>query len=518
MKKHFLNIYEIIVILTGIGITLFLLVSTKPVFPPFYQYAIYFIVALVSSYLYIDNPKTIISFEIVIFYFFFLMFSPLIASLTAVLGVLLLRTFKTLLELKTKGKSFFSHEMKMGLYNAGVYGLIYLVSGKMCIRLSHDIRMIVGILVIVCLNEIFFSIHTLLSGENFFEYLKNEGLSSDLIELAVYPFGIAMYLLYRYNGFLPTVPIIVGIILLSYIGKRMSDYQEQLSSRLMIIKKLNEISQSFSKVLDIQILIKTILEETHKMLKPKLSVLYITNNYDKSVHIYCYDGQKMEEIAPDKLKEYKGFYQIPLEGNDKEIGFIGIDVDRVFEKDELVIAENIAKQATICLDNAMLYKISIEDSLTGLYTRRHFESRLSEEISRADRTNQSFSLVMFDIDDFKRINDNYGHKAGDEVLMKFTQTMESFTRPFDISARWGGDEFILILPRTDEKQAREIGKRVVAKFAGMIRVNSKKIRVKSSFGVAMYKSNSGIPADEVFHIADHNLIEAKKSIRKRNNQ
>ncbi len=101
------------------------------------------------------------------------------------------------------------------------------------------------------------------------------------------------------------------------------------------------------------------------------------------------------------------------------------------------------------------------DWLTGLYNRRYFEETLADHIETAERYNRELSLVLFDIDGFKQINDEYGHNAGDTVLRKFSDLLKAATRAADIVCRHGGDEFAVILPETSPDNAMRLVERIM---------------------------------------------------------
>jgi len=133
--------------------------------------------------------------------------------------------------------------------------------------------------------------------------------------------------------------------------------------------------------------------------------------------------------------------------------------DRSFTKREIGLCTSIANTSANTLYNAFMYdktekerrnleRLAITDYLTGVYNVRFFYSRLDEEFSRSERHKMPLSCMMFDIDNFKRINDTYGHRVGDVVLREFAQLVRGHTRKSDIFARYGGEEFIMLLPQT----------------------------------------------------------------------
>src|SRR5208337_2344765 len=100
------------------------------------------------------------------------------------------------------------------------------------------------------------------------------------------------------------------------------------------------------------------------------------------------------------------------------------------------------------------------DDLTGMYNRRHILTRFSEEFEQGKRMNTNFSCIMADIDQFKAVNDQYGHLAGDEVLKEISRRFKSIIRAYDVAGRYGGEEFLIILPDTNLEQAWHFAERV----------------------------------------------------------
>jgi diguanylate cyclase (GGDEF)-like protein len=138
---------------------------------------------------------------------------------------------------------------------------------------------------------------------------------------------------------------------------------------------------------------------------------------------------------------------------------------RSFDSDEVELLQILANQAAAALDNTRLYaelaRQAITDGLTGLYNHRFFYERLRDEVLRAQRYGLPLSVLMFDLDDFKLYNDNYGHPAGDGVLRRVAQIMRTQLRGgVDIAARYGGEEFAVILPHTDPGGAESVGRRL----------------------------------------------------------
>lgn len=163
--------------------------------------------------------------------------------------------------------------------------------------------------------------------------------------------------------------------------------------------------------------------------------------------------------------------------------------------------------------NAELNRMSRTDSLTGLYNRRHLDEALSRETNSAQRHHDWMSVVLFDIDHFKLVNDNYGHPAGDLVLVEFARRLTNGLRAGDIAGRWGGEEFLLILPRTDMAGARQVAERIrtVTALTPII-AGDESIKVTVSGGCATGPTPE--PGDLV-QAADTRLYQAKVEGRNR---
>lgn len=156
------------------------------------------------------------------------------------------------------------------------------------------------------------------------------------------------------------------------------------------------------------------------------------------------------------------------------------------------------------------------DPLTGCYNRRAFDQSLDHDIAKADRYGSDMSVIMFDIDHFKKINDTFGHKAGDEVLRAFSKNITAAIRKSDYLARYGGEEFVLVLPETKFPIALELAERLRKTTEKMdILHNGKRIKVTTSAGVTSYKR--GMDKNSLILKADNLLYDAKKQGRNRVN-
>jgi diguanylate cyclase (GGDEF)-like protein len=180
-------------------------------------------------------------------------------------------------------------------------------------------------------------------------------------------------------------------------------------------------------------------------------------------------AQALERKCPVQAEHVKGRTRlvIPLLVKDEPSGFVDLSgrLDRPFSEDEIEVAQILANQTAVAVEKARLYeKIELQaitDGLTGLYNHRAFHERLKAEVSRSWRYNAPVSLLMIDIDDFKRFNDAYGHVIGDDVLRAVGRLMMmGLRRDIDVAARYGGEEFAIILPNTPIRAAHAVGERM----------------------------------------------------------
>jgi diguanylate cyclase (GGDEF)-like protein len=173
------------------------------------------------------------------------------------------------------------------------------------------------------------------------------------------------------------------------------------------------------------------------------------------------------------------------------------------------VARAFAAYAAIAVRSARLEELSFKDPLTDGYNRRYLMLRLYEEVSRASRYSQPLSLILLDLDGFKAINDRWGHDAGDDVLKQVVQLLASQSRRDSVVARYGGDEFIALLPSTTKAAALVYAERMRAIIE---RYPFQHGPLTASFGVAGFPDDPGSVAD-LIKSADHALYEAKRQGR-----
>jgi diguanylate cyclase (GGDEF)-like protein len=207
---------------------------------------------------------------------------------------------------------------------------------------------------------------------------------------------------------------------------------------------------------------------------------------------------------------------IPLGNEGRETGILYLTPKgNDFSDEARELAHWLGSQASVALENARLHRLverqANTDGLTELPNRRHFEEALEGEISRAERFGGSLALILADLDDFKQVNDRYGHQAGDDVLQTFADILRATVREIDLPARYGGEEFAVLLPQTDLEGAQRLAERLCKALAArpMPTHPGTLVAVTASFGVAAFP-DSPTPA-ALFAAADEALYRAKRS-------
>lgn len=212
------------------------------------------------------------------------------------------------------------------------------------------------------------------------------------------------------------------------------------------------------------------------------------------------------------------YLRAPLMWQQRIIGMIGvIRWNSSFSPTEKEMLESIGVEVGTALENARQYAAAVHaadvDSVTGLFNHRAMQQRLAQIFEQASIQHTSFSIIMMDLNNFKRFNDTYGHPVGDEILRCVARVLRTESRSSDILGRYGGDEFIIILPNTDTPTAINVAKRLrdsMDREGFRLRGDQRVIPVTLSFGLATYPVDS-TNRHELLAIADANLYAAKQS-------
>jgi diguanylate cyclase (GGDEF)-like protein len=332
--------------------------------------------------------------------------------------------------------------------------------------------------------------------------------------------------------------------------KYMLDRKNEINDRMMVI------SEELNNFKDIDDLYKKLLKETINIVQGAEtgSILIYNKEKDymdykatygfdeealKKVHLkkeelFLYDSTKL--MTPDIIKNpllfnkeklekqifddllnsnslsIKACICAPLHINGEFYGVINLDNktnEDAFNKNDLKLTTYICRQLEIAIKNVSLMNELSEalktDKLTNLYNRRYFEDIIGNSFLYGDFNRKTFSVVMIDLDDFKLINDTYGHKVGDEVLVYFAKAMKSIVRNEDLVVRYAGDEFVLFLNNTDEKGALFVLDRI---RESLKKYPKEDIKIKFSAGICEYNENMNL--DKILTIADGKMYKEKR--------
>lgn len=208
---------------------------------------------------------------------------------------------------------------------------------------------------------------------------------------------------------------------------------------------------------------------------------------------------------------------VPLISHGQIIGYISIynDLPDLYSSRDADLALTFASEAAIAFENANLFeqlqKMATLDGLTEIYNRRYFFELAEIELRRTRRYQKNLSLVMLDIDNFKRVNDEFGHSYGDKVLQKISQCMREEMRDLDLVGRYGGEEFIILLPETSLEDALEAAERLRKAIEGNSEINPQgQSIVTVSLGVAGLEGDTRT-FDDLIQQADKALYRAKQA-------
>lgn len=229
-------------------------------------------------------------------------------------------------------------------------------------------------------------------------------------------------------------------------------------------------------------------------------------------------NEKSALLALGLEKDIYSIICVPLICNNEAIGVIYVSNKQTNSKFSLVdldLLSILAGNVSSVVDQGRLYKKSVTDFLTSLYSRSYFESKMIAELKRSTRFDHSLSVLMLDIDCFKKVNDTYGHSVGDDVIKMVAEHITSNVRVgVDLAARYGGDEFSIMLPETPLDGAIVVGDRILESIeASIMETKGFKLKLTVSIGVASNQENNVTDYKELLNFADEALYNSKKNGR-----
>jgi diguanylate cyclase (GGDEF)-like protein len=328
---------------------------------------------------------------------------------------------------------------------------------------------------------------------------------------------------------------------------------ESLQKQIEALRDLIEVAKTVVSTLDLDTLLQAIMVSAmHYSETPAGSVaLYDSNSKELSLH--AHSGLSAEFIKVEKwnvssgglteqilksgeifiisdtekspffhnplaIKEgIRSLISVPLVFQEDIVGILYLDdfKPREFDRGKLELLAILASFAALAIHNARLHSktklMAITDYLTGLYNHRYFQQILTQEIDRATRYQKALSLIILDIDNFKSFNDKFGHSVGDKVLMAIGEIINRSLRKVDFAFRYGGEEFVILLPETPLESAILTVERIRERIADEASNSVPEAfgsRVTVSAGVACYPDN-GSKREDLFSLMDSYLYKAK---------
>lgn len=226
--------------------------------------------------------------------------------------------------------------------------------------------------------------------------------------------------------------------------------------------------------------------------------------------LHASEGGKLQSL----LQSSRTVLCMPISYGDTLLGILNVEseAERAISDDDVLVMNTLADLLATALHNSFVFQKlqqqSITDGLTGIKTRRYFWEALSSEWKRASRSGRPFSVVLVDLDKFKEVNDSSGHLEGDLVLARVGRLLENKCRQSNVVARYGGDEFIILMPETAVEQAQILAERLRLWLATDPMLNEHQIT--GSFGVASFPTH-GFSAESIIRVADMGMYISKKA-------
>ncbi len=357
--------------------------------------------------------------------------------------------------------------------------------------------------------------------------LRRNALSV-VAEATLLPLASAIVLIWEPKRPIPFALLGGTYLLVNYGFKRLAELASDLRLRVAELETLNRTAHALGTSLEVPALLAALLRETARAL-PLADRIDAIVEIDGELRRYrlargelslaAADARAQEALAvsaplldedvrdPER-PEVRTRMVVPLVMYGETTGALFAESadDEAFGPNQLRLFDAIGGQAAAAVENARLYALANVDGLTGLYVRRYFDLRVSEEIERARRFGTSFALVMLDLDDFKRLNDTHGHIVGDRALREIAKVAERQLRGVDLAARYGGEELAFLLPRTSLADAHAVAERIRAAIANHVFGGHK---ITASLGVAGWTEAGVTDPERLVERADAALYRAK---------
>jgi diguanylate cyclase (GGDEF)-like protein len=321
----------------------------------------------------------------------------------------------------------------------------------------------------------------------------------------------------------------------------------------------HELGKALTSSLQLDQVLRTIMEKITEVLRPATWSLLLMDTSKNELYFQIATGKGSDAlkdirikvgqglagwvaqsgqavVVPDTTKDSRFFAQVdertrtethsivavPVRFRDQCLGVIElincVGPEGAFSQRDLALLEALADYAAIAIENARhvqrIHELTITDDCTSLYNARHLNFMLDTEIYRSHRYAFEFSLIFIDLDHFKNINDTYGHLMGSKLLAEIGEAVKEKCRMIDMAFRYGGDEFVVLLPQTSKENAIGVARRLhkLIREATWLKEPGLNVNITASIGVAAYPTDSRTKA-ELLHLADEAMYFVKNTTR-----
>ena len=332
---------------------------------------------------------------------------------------------------------------------------------------------------------------------------------------------------------------------------------KEMTRTIEELRAFNEIGKTLTSTLNIGEVLSIIMEKISQLLRPTNWSLLLVDEDAKELYFEIVVGEGAEKLKDvrlplnegvvgwvttnaqpilvtdatkderwcDKMDDMTQFQTrsilcAPMVVRDSVLGVIELvnSQPNAFSEADLRLVNSLADFAAIAIDNARNFQrvqeLTVTDDVTSLYNSRYLHESIEMEFERSRRYGHQFAVIFFDLDHFKEVNDCHGHLRGSRLLTEVGELIREQVRSVDIPTRYGGDEFVIVLPQTSKDQAIHVARRLrLALNEGVfLRNEGLEVRVTASFGVAAYPEDA-VTKDEVLRLADEAMYRVKESTR-----
>jgi diguanylate cyclase (GGDEF)-like protein len=392
-----------------------------------------------------------------------------------------------------------------------------------------------------------------LLGESWRTYLRLLAIPGIIAEASLMPIGVVLVLLYDPDQPLGFLLLSLTYLLINFVFSRLSRARHELEVRVLELEILDGTARKLASSLQLEELVEAVARETCRAIPEAEAVALVHRSAGQKATLVMdgFDrradkffrramakgegaaGWVMEHAMPRRIDDLgtsdvasgdsgiRAWLGVPLFMYGECSGVIAVQSSRAgaFRAEHQRLLESLALQIAAALQNANLYELAMVDGLTGLFMRRYFDARIEEEIERSKRYGTPFSVIMMDVDDFKKLNDEHGHLVGDRVLRAIAGVVKSQMRGVDTAARYGGEEMSVILPRTEMVGAYNLAERIREAIAEL-RITTddvppRSLKVTVSLGISAFPESRAGTGEDLVRRADQALYRAKKTGKNR---